>query len=80
MDSYKRTRYNYANFVLLAAIIALLLTIAYYIDKIYKINTTIILMTFAPIYFNIVFINIYKIFYKRKAKAKLTTEQIPLQK
>ena len=69
MDSYKRTRYNYSNFVLLAAIIALLFTISYYIDTTYKINTTIILMTFAPIYFNVVFINIYKIFYKRKPKA-----------
>ncbi len=80
MDSYKRTRYNYGNFIQLAIIIALFFIISYYIDTTYKINTTIILMTLAPIYFNIVFINIYKIFYKHKAKSKPVTEQNPLQK
>lgn len=74
MDSYKRTRYNYTDFMLLAAIITVLFTIFHCIDVYFKINTTIILLTVLPIYFNVVFINIYKIFYKRKTKAKTVTE------
>ncbi|MCM1323103.1 MAG: hypothetical protein NC218_02865 [Acetobacter sp.] len=72
IDAYKKTHRNYWNFVLCASVMSLLFMISYYIDTIYHINTLIYLMSVFPVYFNIVFIGIYKVFYKRKPKIKLT--------
>lgn len=75
IDSYKRTHHNYVNFVKLALIIAIILIASHYIDTFCHINTMIVIMSVLPVYFNIVFINIYKVFYQRKAKSKPTSEQ-----
>lgn len=75
MDAYKKTRYNYVNFIKLATIITVIFATSNYIDNFFKINTMIFTMSIVPIYFNVVFINIYKIFYKRKAKTKILIEQ-----
>lgn len=72
IEAYKKTQGNYWNFVFCASVMSLLFMIFYYIDTIYHINTLIYLMSILPVYFNIVFIGIYKIFYKRKSKAKQT--------
>lgn len=74
VDAYKRTHHNYWKFVGCGAMMSSLFVLSYYIDNIYKINTMIYLGTFLPVYFNIVFINIYKVFYKRKAKIKTTSD------
>jgi len=63
-DAYKRTKGNYINFILCAIAVSVVLLLAYYIDTAYKTNITIYLMSIFSIYFNVVFINIYKIFYK----------------
>ena len=63
-DAYKKTKGNYINFVLCAITVSAVLLLAYYIDTAYKTNITIYLMSIFSIYFNVVFINIYKIFYK----------------
>lgn len=73
VDAYKRTHHNYWKFVGYGAMMSSLFVLSYYIDNIYKVNTIIYLGTFLPVYFNIVFINIYKVFYKRKAKIKTTS-------
>lgn len=70
IDAYKRTTGNYWNFVLCAFVMSALFFISYYIDTIYDINTLIVLMSVFPVYFNIVFIDIYKVFYKRKPRIK----------
>ncbi|MBO5441398.1 MAG: hypothetical protein J6A09_02390, partial [Alphaproteobacteria bacterium] len=70
IDAYKRTTGNYWNFVLCAFVMSALFFISYYIDTIYDINTLIVLMSVFPVYFNIVFIDIYKVFYKRKPRVK----------
>lgn len=72
-DAYKKTQGNYWKFVFCAGIINLLFMVSYYIDSIYHINTLICLMSVFPVYFNVVFIGIYKAFYKRKPKIKLTS-------
>lgn len=69
VDAYKRTRYNYWNFVCCAFLMSSLFILSYYIDTIYKLNIGLYLAAILPVYFNIVFIHIYKIFYKRKPKA-----------
>jgi len=74
MDAYKRTRGNYWSFVQCAFIMSSLIAISHYIDKVYQIKTTIYLMSFLPIYFNIVFINIYKIFYKQAKRTKQSVD------
>lgn len=63
-DAYKRTKGNYLNFVLCAVTVSAVFILSYYFDTAYKTNITIYLMSVFSIYFNIVFINIYKIFYK----------------
>lgn len=80
VDAYKRTRNNYINFVKLAATITLIFAISNYIDKFFKINTMIFTVSILSIFFNIVFINVYKIFYKRKVQSRPATVQNPLQK
>lgn len=69
-DAYKKTKGNYWNFVQCAVVMSALFTIFYYVDTIYKTNTLLFLMSVFPIYFNIVFIDVYKFFYKRKPKTK----------
>ena len=68
MDAYKKTQGNYWRFVSYAFIMSSLFAISYYIDTIYKTKTLIFVMTIIPIYFNIVFITIYKNFYRRKPR------------
>lgn len=70
IDAYKKTRGNYWNFILCALVMSSVLYLSYYIDTLYKINTLIYLMAVFPVYFNIVFIGIYKVFYKRKPRTK----------
>lgn len=72
-DAYKKTHGNYWNFILCALVMSSILFIAYYIDTMYKINTLIYLMAIFPVYFNIVFIGIYKVFYKRAGRTKKTS-------
>ena len=74
MDAYKRTKGNYWKFVICAIIMSGPFVLLYDLDKAYKINTLIYAAACLPIYFNIVFLNIYKAFYKRKAKAKPSTD------
>lgn len=74
IDAYKKTRGNYWNFILCALVMSSVLYVSYYIDTLYKINTLIYLMAVFPVYFNIVFIGIYKIFYKRKPRAKKSSD------
>ena len=80
VDSYKRTHHNYLNFVKLALIIAIILIVSHYIDAFCHINTMIVVMSLVPVYFNIVFINIYKVFYQRKAKTKTASDKSLPQK
>lgn len=70
MDAYKKTRGNYWNFVLCAVIMSALFALSYYIDLKYKIDSLLYVMAILPIYFNVVFIDIYKTFYKRKRTPK----------
>lgn len=68
INAYKRTHRNYWKFVQCAAVMSLLIAISYYIDVIYNIKTMILIMSILLVYFNIVFTNIYKIFYLRPVK------------
>lgn len=74
MNAYQRTKGNYWGFVLLGFIMSSLCIFFYYIDTSYKLDTTIYLMSVLPLYFSVVFLNIYKAFYKRKAKVKLLAQ------
>lgn len=74
IDAYKKTRGNYWNFVLCAGVMSSLFMVSHYIDILYHIDTLIYLMAILPVYFNIVFIGIYKAFYKRKPKVKPTLD------
>jgi len=68
MDAYKKTKGYYWRFVSYAIIMSSSLALSYYIDTIYNLNTSIYIMTFLFMYFNIVFISLYKCFYKKKTK------------
>ena len=70
IDAYKKTTGYYWRFVACAIVMSLSFAISYYIDITYQINTLIFVMTFMLMYFNIVFISLYKCFYKKKTKAK----------
>ena len=74
IDAYKKTRGNYWNFVLCAGVMSSLFMVSYYIDTIFHLDTLLYLMSVLPIYFNVVFIGIYKVFYKRKPKVKPTSD------
>lgn len=66
MEAYRKTHGNYWNFVLCAIIMSIIFALSYYVDIKYDINTLLFVMAVLPIYFNVVFIDIYKTFYKRK--------------
>ena len=68
IDAYKRTKGNYINFVYCAITLSVVLILSYYVDATYKTNVTMYLMSFFLVYLNIVFINIYKIFYKNSTR------------
>lgn len=70
IDAYKKTKGNYWAFVLFALITSAPFMLSYYIDTLYHTQTIIVVMSVLPIYFNVVFINIYKVFYKRRPKTK----------
>jgi len=74
IDSYKKTHGYYWRFVSCSIVMSSLFALSFYIDTKYKIDTITYVMTFFLIYFNIVFINIYKCFYKRKPKAKQSSQ------
>lgn len=74
VDAYKRTRENYWTFVLCALVVSAFFIISYDIDTIYKINTLIYLMSVLMVYFNVVFINIYKIFYQKRTPTKTSSD------
>ena len=66
VDAYKRTRCNYINFIKLATIITAIFAIANYIDNFFKSDIMIFVISVTSVYFNVVFINLYKTFYKRR--------------
>lgn len=68
MDAYKKTKGYYWRFVSYAIVMSSSLALSYYIDTIYNLNTLVYIMTFLFMYFNIVFISLYKCFYKKKTK------------
>ncbi len=70
IDAYEKTKGNYWNFILCAIVMSSLFAVAYYIDLRYKMNIMIYVMSVFPVYFNVVFIDIYKAFYKRKPRSK----------
>lgn len=70
IDAYKRTRKNYWAFVACGSFVSAPLLLAYLIDVIYNIDILIYIMTVLPIYFTIVFIDIYKVFYQRAPRVK----------
>ncbi len=70
IDAYKKTKGHYWRFVACATIMSSIFAVSIYINTIYSIDVTIYLMSFFLIYFNVVFINMYKYFYKRKNKTK----------
>lgn len=68
LDAYKKTKGNYWKFLLCFIFLSSVFLITYYIDTIYKLKTMVFVMSIWVIFANIVFINLYKIFYKRKTK------------
>ena len=70
IDAYKRTAGNYWSFVKCAFITSAPFILFYYIDTLYNTNISIYAASVLSIYFNIVFIDIYKVFYKRRARTK----------
>lgn len=68
MDAYKKTKGNYWKLLLCFVFLSALFLITYCIDTIYGLKTKVFIMSVWIIYANIVFINLYKIFYKRKTK------------
>lgn len=68
MDAYKKTKGNYLKFLFCYILLSALFLVTYYIDTIFKLKVTVFVMSVWIIFANIVFINIYKIFYKRKSK------------
>ncbi|MBR5599401.1 MAG: hypothetical protein IKW39_05100 [Alphaproteobacteria bacterium] len=68
MDAYNKTKGHYWRFVSYSFIMSLLFAISYYLDRLYNLKTLIFVMSITLIYFNIVFINIYKNFYRRRPK------------
>lgn len=70
IDAYKKTKGNYFKFIECAATMSIIFEISYYIDTIYNINTLMLIMSVLSVYFNIVFIHIYKSFYQRQASTK----------
>ena len=70
IDAYKKTKGHYWKFVFCAMIMSFFIFLSSYLDAIYEINITIYLMTIFVPYFNIVFMNMYKFFYKKAKKTK----------
>lgn len=70
IEAYEKTHGNYWKFVLCLAIISAPFLLSFYVDTLWGLNTLIFVFATLSIYFNVVFINIYKVFYKRSAKAK----------
>jgi hypothetical protein len=68
IEAYKKTKGNYCKFLLCFVFLSALFLITYYIDTIYKLKTTVFAMSIWIIFANVVFINLYKTFYKRKSK------------
>ena len=68
IEAYKKTKGNYWKFLLCFVFLSSIFLITFYIDTIYKLKTTVFVMSIWIIFANIVFINLYKIFYKRKTK------------
>ena len=70
IDAYKKTQGNYWNFVFCAVVMSGLFALSYFIDVTYKTSSLIFVMSVLPIFFNVVFIDIYKVFYKRRKNIK----------
>lgn len=70
LDAYKKTKGNNFSFILLAICMTAILAILYYIDVKCHIGTLKYIASVLIVYYNIVFIEIYKTFYKRKPKIK----------
>ena len=70
IDAYKKTQGYYWCFVGCAIVMSSLFALSFYIDTKCNIDSITYVMTFFLIYFNIVFMSIYKCFYKRKSKSK----------
>lgn len=65
-DAYKKTQGNYWKFMISFVVMSIPFVISFYIDTIYELKTKVIVTSILTVYFNIVFLNIYKIFYQRK--------------
>jgi len=70
LDAYKKTTGNNISFILLAIIMSGILAVLYYIDVKLNIGTLKYIASILLVYYNIVFIEIYKVFYKRKNNPK----------
>ncbi len=68
MDAYKKTTGYYWRFVGCATIMSAIFVFSSHIDSMYNINITTYLMSFLLVFYNVLFINMYKCFYKRKTK------------
>ncbi len=74
IDAYKKTQGNNLFFILLAIIMSGVLAVLYYIDVKLNIGTLKYIASILLVYYNIVFIEIYKIFYKHKPRIKKSSE------
>ena len=64
LDAYKKTKGNYTQFVNCAIVMSALFALSYYIDTEFNMNTLIYVMSVFMVFFNVVFIKLYKCFYK----------------
>lgn len=70
-DAYKKTQGNYWNFVGCGLFMSSLCLLSYAVDCFFKINSHIYVISVLAIFFNVMFVDIYKVFYKRKRSPKI---------
>lgn len=69
-DAYKKTQGNYWNFVICGVFMSGLCMISHAIDVAFGVHIKIYVISVLAIFFNVMFIDIYKVFYKRKRTQK----------
>ena len=69
-DAYKKTQGNYWKFVICGIFMSGLFMISYIIDGAFGVKSKIYVISVLAIFFNVMFIDIYKVFYKRKRASK----------
>lgn len=70
LDAYGKTCGNYWNFVFCGAVMSGLFAVSYYLDAVFKTDSLLYVMSVLPVFFNVVLIDIYKAFYKRRKSVK----------